>query len=164
MNCAKKLSFCVAATLFSLSLSAQKFVKASFVDGTLPDGDEGARMVTDGMKSTKWCIDAPARLPYFVILEAAEPIALKEYTLVTGNDTHSYPDRNPSTWFVYGSNDKTSWKLLDERHSNFRMADLNAQEYFFSAQGKTPCRYFKFVFSEMQADTRLQLSEIGLVK
>lgn len=164
MNFAKTLSACAATLLLSLPLSAQQFVKTSFVDGTLPDGKEGARMVTDGMKSTKWCIDDPIRLPYYVVLEAAEPVTLKEYTLATGNDTHSYPERNPSTWFVYGSNDKSQWKLLDERHSNFRMADLNAQEYFFTAQGKTPFRYFKFVFSEMQADTRLQLSEIGLVK
>ena len=167
MNCAKKLSFCVAATLFSLSLSAQKFVKASFVDTFYNKDANGFYDFVNSNEKNEQVrpnMMLAAALPYFVILEVAEPIALKEYTLVTGNDTHSYPDRNPSTWFVYGSNDKTSWKLLDERHSNFRMADLNAQEYFFSAQGKTPCRYFKFVFSEMQADTRLQLSEIGLVK
>ena len=85
-------------------------------------------MVTDGMKSTKWCIDAPARLPYFVILEAAEPIALKEYTLVTGNDTGGSPGRNWNVWKVYAGNfasdadaarDAEGWVLIDKEIYSF---------------------------------------------
>lgn len=143
---------------------AQERVKATFVEGTGDRGREGAPMVTDGRKSTKWCIDMPQRMPYYVVLEAEKPIVLSEYTFTTGDDTHSYPDRNPASWMVYGSNDKTTWKLLDEKHSYFRMTDLNEQEYFFPVKTKAEFKYFKFTFLEMQDDTRIQLSEIGLIR
>ena len=141
---------------------AQKEVKLSFVDGTMPEGREGARMVADGRRSTKWCIDAPQRMPYYVILSAESAVQPGEYSLTTGDDTHSYPDRNPASWMVYGSNDQSRWTLLDERHSCFRMTDLNEQEYYFSLKATEGYRYFKFVFTEMQDDTRIQLSEIRL--
>ncbi len=154
---------CLMAAMCT-ALVAQDKVKTSFVDGTLPDGREGARMVADGLKMTKWCIDSPQRMPYYVILSAESAVQLKEYSLTTGNDTHSYPDRNPASWMVYGSNDQSSWKLLDEKHSYFRMTDLNEQEYFFPVKAKDSYRFFKFVFHEMQDDTRIQLSEITLYK
>ena len=143
---------------------AQDRVKVSFAAGTGARGNEGARMVCDGLKSTKWCIDMPQQMPYYVILEAATPIKLNEYTLTTGDDTSSYPDRNPASWMVYGSNDKKEWKLLDEKHSYFRMTGLNEQEYFFPVKATTEYKFYKFTFLEMQEDTRIQLSEIGLTK
>lgn len=143
---------------------AQERVKTTFVEGTGERGPEGARMVCDGLKSTKWCIDQPQRMPYYVILEAEKPVKLAEYTLTTGDDTSSYPDRNPASWMVYGSNDKQQWKLLDEKHSYFRMTDLNEQEYFFPVRAKAEYRFFKFCFLEMQDETRIQLSEIGILE
>ncbi len=154
---------CTLAALCTGAM-AQDRVKLSFVDGTMPDGREGSRMVADGLKSTKWCFDAPQRMPYYVILSTESAVQLREYSLTTGNDTHSYPDRNPASWMVYGSNDQSSWKLIDEKHSYFRMTDLNEQEYFFPVKAKESYRFFKFVFTEMQDDTRIQLSEISLYK
>ena len=117
---------CTLAALCTGAM-AQDRVKLSFVDGTMPDGREGSRMVADGLKSTKWCVDAPQRMPYYVILSTESAVQPCEYSLTTGNDTHSYPDRNPASWMVYGSNDQSSWKLIDEKHSYFRMTDLNEQ-------------------------------------
>ena len=161
---ARRVMMACALMTFCAGVMAQNQVKVSFVDGTTTEGDENARMVADGLKFTKWCYDAPQRMPYYVILSTETAVQLREYSLTTGNDTHSYPDRNPASWMVYGSNDQSTWKLIDERHSCFRMSDLNEQEYFFSVQAKGDYRFFKFVFTEMQDGTRIQLSEISLYK
>ena len=161
---AKRMTAVVALVALCAGAMAQNRVKVSFVDGTTTEGREGAQMVADGLKSTKWCYDAPQRMPYYVILSTETAVQPREYSLTTGNDTHSYPDRNPASWMVYGSNDQSAWKLIDERHSCFRMTDLNEQEYFFPVEAKESYRYFKFVFTEMQDDTRIQLSEISLYK
>jgi len=156
------LSVFVWASMTTCTM-AQNFVKVQFVEG-LGSGREGAQFVADGRKATKWCYDAPEKMPYYVVVEASEAFKLKEYVLVTGDDTYTYPERNPATWMVYGSNDKKDWKLLDERHSNFRMADLNEQEYYFPVKDASAFKFYKFLFMEMQDETRIQLSEIMLVK
>ena len=149
----------------SMTSLAQTPVKTTFVDGTDKRGKETSDKVTDGRKFTKWCLDSEKKMPYFVVLSVGEtPIVLKEYILTTGDDTASYPDRNPASWVVYGSNDNKTWKVLDEKHSYLRMAGLNIQDYYFPVKPQDAYKYFKFEFIETQGDTRIQLSEISLFK
>lgn len=138
-------------------------VKTTFVSGT-GNGKEGAAMVSDGYFYTKWCIDEPSRMPYTVVLDAGSQTTVSEYSLVTGDDTHAYPGRNPRNWKVYGSNDKSSWKPLAEVQNDRTMRDENEQEYRFRIKGAAPYRYYKFEFQKVWEDTRLQLSEIKLYK
>ena len=139
-------------------------VKASFVSGTGSDGKEGAAMVADGRLFSKWCIDEPTQMPYSVILDAGEQMPISEYRFVTGDDTHTYPDRNPISWKVSGSNDKQSWTTLDDQKNNRRLRDENEQEYRFKPATTGNYRYYRFEFIRMAAGTRLQLSEIKLFK
>ena len=138
-------------------------VKTTFVSGT-GNGKEGAAMVSDGFFYTKWCIDEPGRMPYTVVLDAGSQTTVSEYSLVTGDDTHTYSGRNPRNWKVYGSNDKSSWKPLAEVQNDRTMRDENEQEYRFRIKGAAPYRYYKFEFLKVWEDTRLQLSEIKLYK
>ena len=139
-------------------------VKATFVSGTGRDGKEGAAMVADGRLFSKWCIDEPRQMPYSVVLDAGEQIPLSEYRFYTADDTHSYPDRNPITWKVSGSNDQKSWTTLDEQKNNYRLRDENEQEYRFKPAVQGQYRYYRFEFLKMTNGTRLQLSEIKLYK
>ena len=139
-------------------------VKATFVGGTGASGKEGAAMVADGRLFSKWCIDEPRQMPYSVVLDAGEKIALSEYRFVTGDDTHSYPQRNPITWRVSGSNDQKSWTTLDEQKNNRRMRDENEQEYRFKPAASADFRYYRFEFLKMADGTRLQLSEIKIYR
>ncbi|MBQ7179686.1 MAG: hypothetical protein IJR87_00170 [Bacteroidaceae bacterium] len=157
------------AALMMAAVSAvamgQTAVKATFVSGSDAKTRESADKVADGRKSTKWCMDDPGQLPYFVVLSVGEqPVALQEYVFTTGDDTNMYPDRNPCSWVVYGSNDQKQWKVVAEEHCNLRMGPLNEQDYYFPTKSQTPYRFFKFVFQEVQEDTRIQLSEIQLIK
>ena len=143
--------------------TSQKPVNTTFAGGT-GNGKEGAAMACDGKLYTKWCIDEPRQMPYNIILDAGESTAISEYRFVTGDDTHSYPDRNPITWRVSGSNDKQSWTIIDEQKRNTRLRDENEQEYRFKLAAEGQYRYYRFEFLRMTGGTRLQLSEIKLYK
>lgn len=161
----KRFSVFVALCSISMVMLAQTPVKTSFVSGSDKGGKESADKVTDGRKFSKWCLDNEKKMPYFVVLSVGEtPIVLKEYLFTTGDDTASYPDRNPATWVVYGSNDMKTWKVLDEKNSHLRMGAMNAQDYYFPVKPKDAYKFFKFEFHEMQEGTRIQLSEISLMK
>jgi len=143
--------------------TVQTPVKTTFVSGS-GTGKEGAEMAVDSHLYTKWCIDAPRQMPYNIVLDTDQPTVISEYRLVTGDDTHTYPDRNPVTWRMSGSNDKQKWTTLDEQKNNRRLRDENEQEYRFKPEGKGSFRYYRFEFIRMTAGTRLQLSEIKLYK
>ena len=139
-------------------------VKATFVSGSGRDGKEGAAMAADGWLFTKWCIDEPRQMPYSIILDAGEAAPVTEYRFVTGDDTHDYPDRNPVSWKMSGSNDQKSWTVLDEQKGNRLLRDENEQEYRFRPAISGNYRYYRFEFLKMAGGTRLQLSEIKLFK
>lgn len=139
---------------------AQTNVKLTLVSGPGQDREEGAAMVCDGQLSTKWCIDSPRQMPYTLVLDAGTPSSFAEYGFVTGDDTETYPDRNPVTWRVSGSNDKQEWTVLDNQKNSRRMAAENWQEYRFRLAGKGAFRYYRFEFFRVAGGTRIQLSEI----
>lgn len=139
-------------------------VKATFVSGSGRDGKEGAAKAADGWMFTKWCIDEPKQMPYSITLDAGEQTPITEYRFVTGDDTHDYPDRNPVTWKMSGSNDQQTWTTLDEQKGNRLLRDENEQEYRFRPATSGNYRYYRFEFLKMAGGTRLQLSEIKLFK
>ncbi len=139
-------------------------VKATFVSGTGRDGKEGTAMAADGRLFTKWCIDEPRQMPYAIVLDTNQPTVISEYRFYTGDDTHTYPDRNPVTWRMSGSNDQQNWTTLDEQKGNRRLRDENEQEYRFKPTASGSFRYYRFEFIGMTNGTRLQLSEIKLFK
>ena len=147
--------------------SIQMPIKTTFVSGpgrATPRVDESAAMVTDGRLFTKWCIDEPAQMPYTVVLDAGASTAISEYRFYTGDDTHTYPQRNPVAWRVSGSNDKQNWTPLDEKKANYSLRDENEQEYRFKPAASGDFRYYRFEFIRMADGTRIQLSEIKLFK
>lgn len=148
----------------NLYKTAKAAIKATFVSGSGRDGKESAAMASDGLFYTKWCLDEPRQMPYNIVLDAGEQAIVSEYSFVTGDDTHDYPDRNPITWKVSGSNDQKSWTTLDEQKFNRRLRDENEQEYRFKTANQSPYRYYRFEFIRMTDGTRLQLSEIKLYK
>lgn len=142
---------------------ARTAIKTTFVSGT-GTGKEGAAMVADGFFYTKWCVDQPGKMPYSIVLDAGNRTTIAEYGLVTGDDTHSYPGRNPQTWKVLGSNDKNKWEVIDVKKRDRSMRDENEQEYRFRVKNAPAYRYYKFEFEKMWEDTRIQLAEIKLYK
>ena len=128
------------------SVLAQETIKTKLVSGTGSDIEEGPAMICDGD------------------LDAGTPTDFAEYGFVTGNDTQDYPDRNPVTWRVSGSNDKQNWTTIDTQENDRTLRDENEQEYRFKPAKKGQFRYYRFEFLKMADGTRIQLSEINLHK
>ena len=141
---------------------AQAPIRTTVAEATVPDGEEGARMLCDGQLSTKWCIEEPTLMPYSVTLDAGTAQTVREYGLATGDDTSFYPSRNPVTWRMSGSNDRKTWTLLDERRNDRSLPAEDMQEFRFKPRREGDFRYYRFDFLRMAGGTRIQLSEVRL--
>ncbi len=89
----------------------------------------GYAMLLDGNRDTKWC-SAITHEGYdngwWVIFKTSEAFCPTSYTITTGDDALSYPERNWKTWKIYGANftsddsalkDASEWVLLDDKQN-----------------------------------------------
>ena len=82
----------------------------------------------------------------WAIMIASEPVAVQQYSFVTGADTYNYPARNPRSWKLEGSNDNQTWTLIDE-HNDFdayKIHSVNKEEFEFPVNGTETFKFFKF--------------------
>ena len=82
----------------------------------------------------------------WAIMIASEPVAVQQYSFVTGADTYNYPARNPRSWKLEGSNDNQTWTLIDE-HNDFdayKIHSVNKEEFEFPINGSETYKFFKF--------------------
>ncbi|MBR4643542.1 MAG: CotH kinase family protein [Bacteroidaceae bacterium] len=84
---------------------------------------------------TKYCGTFNNRA-YF-LFDAQEEVMPYGYRIYTANDTRTYPDRNPCSWRLYGSNtytnnpDDSCWKLIDEQINNSALGAVNYTPFDF---------------------------------
>jgi hypothetical protein len=84
-------------------------LEASNPNGRNPvDHDEGANKLFDGQANTKWLENAIDRSVIFYFGE--EPVTFDRYQFITGGDA---PDRDPVNWTLEGSNDESTWDLIE---------------------------------------------------
>ena len=82
----------------------------------------------------------------WAIFIASEPVAVQQYSFVTGADTYNYPARNPRSWKLEGSNDNQNWTVIDE-HNDFdayKIHSVNKEEFEFPVNGTETYKFFKF--------------------
>lgn len=112
----------------------------------------------DGNMRTKWYAEGfSGTFPCFIAWEYAKPLAVKSYTLTSGNDV---PARDPKAWNLYGSNDGQSYTLIDKQENvTFDRSETKEFDLAKAANYK----YFKFeIMAVMGGSTPPQLSEIEL--
>ncbi len=85
----------------------------------------------------------------WAIIVASEPVAVKQYSIVTGADTYNYPSRNPVSWKLEGSNDNQSWTLIDERVQTYQLQAKNKEEFEFPVNGTETYKFFKFSATQL---------------
>jgi hypothetical protein len=73
--------------------------------GSNPDGQEASK-VNDNDTTTKWLDFNRAPL----VFEYASPVTFDSYSFATGGDA---PERDPVRWLIEGSNDGTTWTLIE---------------------------------------------------
>ena len=68
-------------------------------------------------------------------MDAGKPVELSGYRITTAADTQAFPERNPVSWSLLGSNIKApsdeDWTLLDHRENDTTLGAANYQPYDF---------------------------------
>ena len=91
----------------------------------------------------------------WAIFIASEPVAVKQYSIVTGYDNYEYPAQNPVSWKLEGSNDNDMWTLIDERVQTYELQAKNLEEFVFPVNGTEKYKFFKFTATQLAGDLEL---------
>lgn len=91
----------------------------------------------------------------YVLYTLSEARVVTSYTLTIGGDL---PNRDPKTWTLYGSNDKSAWVALDNRTGETFANRGQTNTYQFA--NSTPFKYYKLLIKDrFGADTYLHIAE-----
>ena len=105
-------------------------------------GDSPLSALLDNNASTKFgCSNSSDA---WAIMIASEPVAVQQYSLVTGGDTYNNPGRTPRSWKIEGSNDNQNWTVIDEQVQNYKAKTSNKEEFNFAVNGTDTYKFFKF--------------------
>ncbi|MBR6030742.1 MAG: Ig-like domain-containing protein [Bacteroidaceae bacterium] len=85
----------------------------------------------------------------WAIIIASEPVAVQQYSFVTGADTYNYPSRNPVSWKLEGSNDNETWTLIDEKVQTYQLQAKSKEEFEFPVNGTETYKFFKFSATQL---------------
>ncbi|GAA5482337.1 discoidin domain-containing protein [Haloferula sargassicola] len=98
---------------------------------------EGALKIVDGSTSTKWLtsITADGGAARYLSFDFGSEVEIDGYNFATGGDTATFPNRNPISWRLEGSNDGTTWTILDRQLDYPTVAANSTFESGFTATG-----------------------------
>ena len=131
-------------------------------------GTQKADSLFDGNTSTKWCsikwkTDAYSERPKdIVVWKTAESVKMVSYTLTTGNDTEEYPNRNWSSWTLYGGTfgsdeaaaaalrTETGWTIIDNQIQDSVMQAVNKTDYQFVCNNPGTYQYYRLVIHDIK--------------
>jgi hypothetical protein len=109
----------------------------------LVDGDPASKFL--GFSNSLW-----ARL------DAGQPVLLDHYAITSAND---FPERDPRSWILQGSNDGISWTDIDVRIGEVFAGRMERHE--FAARTEDFFRYFQLRAENVSGGTT-QLAELEL--
>lgn len=92
-------------------------------------GSENWNNLTDNNVNTKYCASFSGDT--YIMFDAGEQFDVYGYRIYTANDTQSYPERNPRSWKLYGTDtyttnaDDVCWNLIDEVYDDHVLGAAN---------------------------------------
>ena len=99
------------------------------------NNDEGWQSAADNNVNTKYCGQFQGNA-YF-LFDAGSAVDAFGYRIYTANDTDKWPERNPSSWKLYGSNfqlydpDDAGWALIDTQEDDWTLGATSYTPYDF---------------------------------
>ncbi|MCR5823442.1 MAG: CotH kinase family protein [Lachnospiraceae bacterium] len=119
----------------------------------------------DNDTGTKYCTFSYTNFDISFSLD--EPRLVTHYALFTGNDTASYPVRNPNSWKLYASNDpkadrNNSWVLISDMFDGDALTTASRRGTGFETIADKPYMYYRIVFEN--GYDMMQLSELWLLE
>ena len=130
----------------------------AIVTGGTGWGDSPLSALLDNDATTKFGCSGSGDA--WAIMIASEPVAVKQYSFVTGNDTYTNPGRTPRSWKLEGSNDNQTWTVIDEQVQNYKAKTSNKEETVFTVDGTETYKFFKFTAWDF--DGGFQLGEFWI--
>ena len=121
-------------------------------------GDSPLSALIDNNAATKFGTSSKENA--WAIIIASEPVAVQQYSFVTGSDTYNNPGRTPRSWKIEGSNDNQNWTVIDEQTQNYKAKTSNKEEFVFNVNGTDTYKFFKF--SAWDFDGGFQLGELWI--
>ena len=116
---------------------------------------EGSACLFDHNPNTKWCNTNVENARGEILFHTEKPVKAIQYSLTMANDHESNPNRVPSEWTLYGSNDNTSWTAIDKGDAgdkNTLVRAKNGEKVTFSIMHRGEYQYYKLVFDTPGAD------------
>ena len=110
------------------TLYIYKGTESNIVNHNWPDAG-------DNNVYTKYCSSFNGQS--WFLFDAGETVMPYGYRIYTANDTRTYPERNPNTWRLYGSNTYTqdpndaSWELIDQKTWDTTLTSVNYTPFDF---------------------------------
>lgn len=119
----------------------------AFHEGTKTE--EGYSMLSDGNSSTKYCTDIDDKSIWMQYqLENATKVT--SYSLTSGNDAQQ---RDPKSWTLVGSNDLSTWTVLDtQANQTFESRQQTKTYMVYGAESYT---YYRLNVSETYGSTTM---------
>ena len=96
----------------------------------------------------------------WAIIIASEPVAVQQYSFVTGADTYDNPGRTPRDWKLEGSNDNQTWTVIDQQEQNYKAKTANKEQTVFTVNGTDTYKFFKFTAGNFNGG--FQLGELWI--
>jgi len=126
-----------------------------FASGENASVGEGGAQAFDDDSATKWLAFSPSGSLHYAL---AQPCVVQTYTLTSAND---FPERDPQAWTLEGSDDGSSWVVLDARESE--QFDWRRQTRVFGAGNQTAYAHYRLTVTRNHAAAQTQLAEVELI-
>ena len=121
-------------------------------------GDSPLSAVLDNNATTKFGTSNTDNA--WFIMMSSTPVAVSQYSFVTGSDSYDYPGRSPRSWKLEGSNDNQNWTIIDEQVQNYKVMTASKEETVFTLS--SPSADYKFFKFSATAVDGFQLGEFWI--
>ncbi len=130
------------------------------IDATAGFDGEGAENLFDNDENTKWCLNTAAPVS---VTWKTDATTATGYEIVTANDNAEYTGRNPDAWTLYGSNDGSTWTVLDAVEADDVLGDVNFTPFTFAIDSPAEYSYYKFEVTNIVGGGVMQISGLNLL-
>ncbi|CAN5826120.1 hypothetical protein BH11BAC3_BH11BAC3_28050 [soil metagenome] len=144
-------------TRLSVDITAQGTLSVSNENGGGSGAGEGSPKVVDGDLNTKYLNNYVNTM--WIQLQFATPVAVGAYTLTSGGDASG---RDPKTWDISGSNDGTTWTVVDSRTDYFFASRTQTVRFETSTPGAY--KYYRMNITANNGSSLFQMSELRLIQ
>lgn len=135
-------------------------IKKETISGTASFANEGPENLFDNDVTTKFCTNT---FPAVVTWELTGAHVVDAVVIATANDNSQYPGRNPATWTLSASQDRTNYVTLFEGKAS-DLDDVDFTYFLFTFNNDVAYPYYKLEISGPESGTVMQISELVLCK